>query len=153
MKAVPALKAISVQLEAAASLQRILHVTLPPPLAACSRLIPGEDGVVVISASQAGAAARLRMLTPRVLKALRTADPGVKEIRIVVEVLRQSGTPPAPARRLDAAAMAAWRQLANSLPDGGLQRACKKLIGGQEALYGDQKPLENQKGKNDCHDQ
>lgn len=141
------------QLEAAAALQQALHAALPSHLAACSRLVPGEDGVAVISASQAGAAARLRMLMPRLLKALRAADPGVKEIRIVVEVARQPGKRPIPARRLDATAMAAWRQLANSLPDGGLQRACRQLIGSQETLHGDHKPLENQKGENDDHDQ
>jgi hypothetical protein len=146
LNAVPALKAISVQLEDAARLQRALHAALPDNLAACASLVHCENGVALISASSA-AAARLRMLAPRLTRTLREADARVREIRVIVDVSRQPAARNEPPRLLDETGMAAWRQLASSLPEGSLRQACRALVRKQETSDRQQEPLENQEGQ------
>jgi len=147
LNAVPALKAISVQLEAAARLQRALHAALPDKLAQAASLVHCENGVALISASSAAAAARLRMLAPRLTRTLREADALVREIRVIVDVSRQPAARNGRPRLLDETGMAAWRQLASSLPEGSLRRACRALVRNQEMSDRQQQPLENQKGQ------
>jgi len=152
LNAVPGLEAIYVQLEAAAGLQRVLRETLPPALAGHVQLVRCDAGTALLVASGSAAAARLRMLAPRLTQALRAADSRVREIRIVVDVARQREKVTDSARRLDATGMAAWRQLANSLPTGPLREACRRLSGLAESDC-QQQPLENEKGHDHGHDE
>jgi len=147
LNAVPAIKAISVQLEAAARLQRALRAALPDKLAACASLVHCENGVALVSASSAAAAARLRMLAPRLTRTLREADAQVREIRVIVDVSRRPAARNAPTRPLDETGMAAWRQLANSLPEGSLRRACRALVQNQETSDRQQQPFEDQENQ------
>ncbi len=151
LTAVPALKAISVQLETAATLQGALSAALPGNLAANVKLLHCEAGVAVLVAGGSAAAARLRMLAPRVTQSLQAADARVREIRIVVDVVRQSPTQREPDRRLDATAMDAWRRLASSLPEGSLREACRRLIRAQANSVRQEKPLEGHEGEYDSH--
>ncbi|MCC7547195.1 MAG: DUF721 domain-containing protein [Burkholderiales bacterium] len=137
------------QLETAAALQRALHGALPPQMAASVGVLHCENGVAVVAAASGAAAARLRMLAPRLTRALRLADPQVREMRIVVDVSRQPRVRTERPCRLDETGMAAWRQLANSLPEGPLRQACRALAGGQERSGLQHQPLENQEGEHD----
>lgn len=147
LNAVPAIKAISMQLEAAAALQRALARALPAALAPHCRVLHCREGLVLIEAAHGAAAARLRLLRARLLPVLKNVRPDVREIRIVVDVARQSAKAGPAGRRLNPTAQAAWRQLASSLPEGPLREACRGMLPSQDASDRQEQTLEEQEGQ------
>src|SRR5688572_10842606 len=80
------LKALARQAQRLKELQHLLFVTIPPALAAASRVTNLRSGTLVLSADNAAVAAKLRQLAPRLLLHVREQETEVTGIRVVVQV-------------------------------------------------------------------
>lgn len=73
------------------ALQRLYTACAPPELSQASRVVGDHNGTLVIAADNGAVAAKLKQLTPRLLKNLQKQSAQVTGIRIRVQV---SGHPP-----------------------------------------------------------
>lgn len=71
-----------------AALQRLYVICAPPDLAQASRVVSDRNGMLVIAADNGAIAAKLRQLTPRLLKNLQKRAAEVTGIRVEVQVGR-----------------------------------------------------------------
>jgi hypothetical protein len=146
----PAIKAISVQLDRFAAMQHACEQALPPQLKGRLRVARGEGETVVLEADNGSVAAKARYLQPRLLRALQ-ARFKVSEIRIEVGVLRRTNAHEASARRLAPTGRAAFTALAGSLPAGPLKTAVERVA--QAASHREDEALERHKQQGDAGDQ
>lgn len=70
------------------ALQRLYAVCTPPDLAQVSRVVYEHDGLLVIAADNGAIAAKLRQMTPRLLKNLQKQRAEVTGIRVQVQVTK-----------------------------------------------------------------
>lgn len=68
------------------ALQRLYTVCAPPELTQASRVINEHDGMLVIAADNGAVAAKLRQITPRLLKNLQKQSAEVTGIRVQIQV-------------------------------------------------------------------
>ena len=68
------------------ALQQLYAVCAPPDLAQVSRVVYEHDGLLVIAADNGAIAAKLRQMTPRLLKNLQKQTAEVTGIRVQVQV-------------------------------------------------------------------
>ena len=71
-----------------AALQRLYVICAPPDLAQASRVVSDRNGMLVIAADNGAIAAKLKQLTPRLLKNLQKRAVEVTGIRVEVQVGR-----------------------------------------------------------------
>lgn len=146
LRSLPALKAISVQLEGLTELDRSLRGVLPGPLRGQVRVAARDGKVLTLAAANAACAARLRLIRSRLLRALTDVDNSVQDLRVVVEVeqarrgLRREVVPIGDRGRLELAA------LERELPDGPLRAAVARLASGCAGLNREDQSFEDQEG-------
>jgi hypothetical protein len=111
------------------ALERAYRAAAPRELVAASRVKGLRSGTLIVGAVSPAAAAKLRQLTPRLLRALRAAEPGISGLRIEVEMASPARTeakpPPAP---LTEDAVERFAELAARVPAGGLRNALERLV-------------------------
>lgn len=153
LQSAPDLKAINVQLQALAALDAQVRNALPPGLHDQVRICGRQEKAFVLAVRSSAVAARIRMMTPRLLRALADQCPAGTDLKIVVEIagLRPRGG--ANGRRLGSAAMKSLGALAASLPDSPLRRAIDNLVMGQSRSDGEDEALEDEKGRDQGSDE
>jgi hypothetical protein len=153
LSSVPGLKAISVQLDRLAAMQRICATALPKSLSDLVRVAAFDGETVLIQSDSSASAAKIKHLAPRLLRALKNHFPDVARVRVETTVLHRSTLARGPARRMGATPSQAWAALAGSLPAGSLRSAIVRLLAGQTELDREHDALERQKGEADGRDE
>ena len=121
------LKTLSAQAEKIAETQKIWGRVAPPPLNQNSHAGLIRNDQITVHTSNGAVAAKLKLLTPQLLKNLQKEGLEVTAIRVEVQVKSQ---PPAPTRippRISQSAARIILELAKKLPDSPLQSALKQL--------------------------
>ena len=124
------LKALSAHVRRLRELQTLYLETAPRELATASRVRDYRAGTLVIAAEHAAIAAKLRQIAPRLLTAIKKAEPQVNSVRIEVQVSGDS-PPAAPAAEktsLTVDAIDKFEELAEALPRGALKSALTNLV-------------------------
>lgn len=89
----PGLSALNRTLQRVAALQRLYEVCAPPDLISASRVVGDRNGTLMIAADNGAIAAKLRQLSPRLLKNLQKQWAEVTGIQIQVQVLQGASKP------------------------------------------------------------
>lgn len=89
----PGLSALNRTLQRVAALQRLYEVCAPPDLISASRVVGHRNGTLMIAADNGAIAAKLRQLSPRLLKNLQKQWAEVTGIQIQVQVLQGASKP------------------------------------------------------------
>lgn len=110
-------------------LQTIWEGIVPPALQPHTRAGGVKHRRFTVYAANGAVAAKLKLLTPSLLKNLQNKGVEVTSIRIEVQVQSQRRTAPRPARTLSGNAAASLTQLADQLPDSPLRQALQRLAG------------------------
>lgn len=123
----PELKAMALQAEQLARIQKKWAAIAPAPFDQYCRTGFVRDGMLTLYTSSSAVAAKLKLLTPSLLKNLQKEGLEVTSIRVQVQVESKPRAPAA--RRLHVSQNAARNllDLAETLPDSPLQAALKKL--------------------------
>lgn len=87
------LSALNRTLQRVAALQRLYEVCAPPDLISASRVVGDRNGTLMIAADNGAIAAKLRQLSPRLLKNLQKQWAEVTGIQIQVQVLQGASKP------------------------------------------------------------
>jgi len=111
------------------ALQRLYTACAPPEFAQASRVVGDRDGVLVVAADNGAIAAKLKQLSPRLLKNLQKQSAQITGIRVQVQVA--PGTqPPLPARpkkSLPVDLIDNFEKLAGQVKDPGLRSALSRF--------------------------
>jgi len=121
------LKTLSAQAEKIAHIQKLWGRVTPPPLNQHSYAGLIRDGEITVYTSSSAVAAKLKLLTPQLLRNLQNEGFEVTAIRIEVQVKSQPRAPARIALRITPRAAQNLLELAKRLPDSPLQSALKKL--------------------------
>ena len=124
------LRALSVQAQRLAKLQQVLLEALPSPLNRSARVSTLRAGRLVVLADSAAVAAKLRQLTPRLLRYVQERESQVTGIQVDVQVAvpqRLSGEKAAE-RDLSLAAVGSFEGLAGTLKPSPLKAALDRLV-------------------------
>ncbi len=107
------------------ALQRLYVICAPPDLTQASRVVSDRNGLLVIAADNGAVAAKLRQLTPRLLKILQKQRAEVTGIRVQVQVERISATPRASTKKamLPIDLIDDFEKLSRQVKDPGLRSA------------------------------
>ena len=112
-----------------AALQRLYVICAPPDLAQASRVVSDHNGMLVIAADNGAIAAKLRQLTPRLLKNLQKRAAEVTGIRVEVQVGR--GLPDSAVRpkkpQLPVDLIENFENLSRRVKDPGLRAALSRF--------------------------
>lgn len=146
LRSLPALKAISVQLEGLTALDRSLQAALSDPLRHQVRVAALDGKVVTIAAANAACAARLRLIRSRLLQALTNVDNSVQDLRVVVDVETARGAPRRETVQIGERGRADLVALERQLPPGPLRAAIARLAAGETKSDRENDSLEHQKG-------
>lgn len=146
LRSLPALKAISVQLEGLTVLDRRLQGALPGPLRPHVRVAARDSRVVTLAAANAACAARLRLIRSRLLRALTDVDNSVQDLRVVVEVETARRQPHREAVPIGDRGRSDLAALERRLPPGPLRTAVARLALGRADLDRENESFEDQKG-------
>lgn len=111
-----------------AALNRLYRQAIPPALAETSRVIGLEQHVLTIGADNNAIAAKLRHLTPHVLKKVQESNVEVTGILVKVQVSQPELTHTQNALILSEAGRQQMTDLAANLNDSPLKRALLRLI-------------------------
>jgi len=108
-----------------AALQQLYTACAPPDLIQASRVVNHRNGMLVIAADNGAVAAKLRQLTPRLLKILQKQRAEVTGIRVQVQVERISATPRMSAKNaiLPIDLIDNFEKLSRQVKDPGLRSA------------------------------
>jgi hypothetical protein len=123
------LKALARQAQRLKELQHLLFVTIPPALAAASRVTNLRSGTLVLSADNAAVAAKLRQLTPRLLLHVREQASEITGIRVDVQVKphKIKDEDEVTKRSLPPDAIQKIESLSNKLPPSPLKSALSRM--------------------------
>jgi hypothetical protein len=123
------LKALARQAQRLKELQHLLFVTIPPALAAASRVTNLRSGTLVLSADNAAVAAKLRQLTPRLLLHVREQASEITGIRVDVQVKphKIKDEDEVTKRSLPPDAIQKIERLSDKLPPSPLKSALSRL--------------------------
>jgi hypothetical protein len=147
LKSLPQLKAICMQLTEIAALDARLQRSLPAEMARRVRLSSIQGNFVYLAVTGSPVAARLRMMTARLLRSLREVEPSLAEIRIVVEMQSRRVPRRSVGIRIGSRAAESLDRLAGALPEGALRQAIEKLLAGQRGSDGEDDAFEDEKGE------
>ena len=154
LSSVPGFKAISVQLGRIAAMQQTLTATLPANLSGLCRVAYEADGIVVLEARSSVIAAKLKALSPRLLRGLQQRFPDLKGVQVRMSMLRHSTPAKEGFRRIGPTGMKSFAALAGTLPEGPLEAAVRRLIQHERRSDGENEALQREKRKDDRdHDQ
>ena len=146
-------EAISMRVKRIAAMQQAYVDAAPKEFARWSRVGYETQGTLVLLADNGVVAARLRQSAPRFLAIIRKQWPEVTAIRIDVQVVRASNVKYRSSRRIGATGLRDLRNLAASLPEGGLRMAIDRLIAHQPgASHGENHAFQDQESQHDQHD-
>lgn len=110
-------------------LQKIWEEVAPPALLLHARAGGLKHRRLTVLADNGAVAAKLKLLSPSLLKNLQNKGLEVTSIRIEVQVQSQRRTRPAASRVLSSNAAASLSDLADNLPDSPLRDALRRLAG------------------------
>jgi hypothetical protein len=123
--------ALTARTRAVSALQTLYANAAPEELAGASRVKSVREGTLVVAAQNAAVAAKLKQLAPRLLASIRKAQPGIRGLRIEVEV--RGRTHPGESARerptLTPATVERFAALAARVPPGTLKSALVRLVG------------------------
>ena len=128
LTSVPAVEAISVQLNRIDALHQSLARALPGELGRLCRVAQVSEGVVVLEAQSSAVSAKLKALAPRLLSAFRSAIPELRGLQIKVRVTRRSMLSRRPPRRIGPTGIRSLAALARGLPSGPLESAVRRML-------------------------
>lgn len=124
------IKALARHARHLSELQLLFLETVPSTLAAASRVTDFKASILVILADNPAVAAKLRQLTPRILKHLQNQQPEITGIRVSVQVkthkikaeddVTRPSLPPEAIQDLEG--------LANALPPSPLKAALERML-------------------------
>lgn len=111
------------------ALQRLYTVCAPPEFVQASRVVGDRDGVLVVAADNGAIAAKLKQLTPRLLKNLQKQSAQITGIRVQVQVDRRAPSPrsASPKEPLPVDLIDNFEKLANQVKDPGLRSALSRF--------------------------
>ena len=110
-------------------LQNIWDGIVPAALQPYTRAGGVKHRRLTVFADNGAIAAKLKLLTPNLLKNLQNKGVEVTSIRIEVQVQSQRRAAPLVAREISSKASATLSQLADNLPDSPLRQALQRLAG------------------------
>ena len=110
-------------------LQKIWDGIVPEALRPYTRAGGVKHRRLTVFADNGAIAAKLKLLTPNLLKNLQNKGVEVTSIRIEVQVQSQRRTAPLVARTISGQAADTLSQLADNLPDSPLRQALQRLAG------------------------
>ena len=124
------LDAIARQAQRLRDLQQLLFASIPPALAAASRVGNLNSGTLIVLADNAAVAAKLRQLAPRLLLHLRNSPFEVTGIRVEVQVKphKIKAEEEVTKRRLPSDAIQKFATLSEGLPPSPLKNAVARLV-------------------------
>lgn len=107
------------------ALQRLYAVCAPPDLTQASRVIHEHGGMLVIAADNGAIAAKLRQMTPRLLKNLQKQTAEITGIRVQIQVNKAYSRPAGGTRKpvLPVDLIESFDRLSNQVKDPGLRSA------------------------------
>lgn len=108
-------------------LQSLWEQLVPEALKPYSRVGGVTQRRITVFADNGAVAAKLKMLSPTLLKNLKIKGVEVTSIRIEVQVQSTSKQPAKPRRHLSSAAAESLNTLADTLPDSPLREALERL--------------------------
>ncbi|MFM9913336.1 MAG: DciA family protein [Methylophilaceae bacterium] len=121
------LKTLTAKAEKIAFLQKIWESVAPPPFNQHSHAGSIRDGLITLYTSSGAVSAKLKLLTPQLLKKLQKEGVEVTAIRVEVQVKSQARAPARLPLRISPRAAQNLLDLAKRLPESSLQNALKKL--------------------------
>ncbi|HEY5994432.1 MAG TPA: DUF721 domain-containing protein [Gallionellaceae bacterium] len=124
----PELRGLAQKAGQLAALEQLYRKAIPPALAEYSRVIGFERHTLVIGADNNAIAAKLRHLTPHVLKKVQESSVEVTGILIKVQVSQPAKPPGTGVPGLSHAGRQQLTDLAANLHDSPLKRALLRLI-------------------------
>jgi hypothetical protein len=129
------LSALNRTLQHIAALQRLYEVCAPPDMASVSRVVGDRDGTLIIAANNGAIAAKLRQLTPRLLKNLQKQRAQVTGIQIQVQVLQPAQSPPPRSEKLTLSidSIEYFEKMSRRVNDPGLRAALTRFAARQRA--------------------
>ena len=123
------LKALSVRARRARELHALYLRCAPPELGASSRVKALRNGTLVVAATNAATAAKLKQLAPTVIAAIRKSEPEVIALKVEMDVTGRYERRVAPAKKpLGDKALEQFDALAKSMPESGLKAAVTRLV-------------------------
>jgi hypothetical protein len=149
----PTLKAISVQLDRVAAMQRACAGVLPAALSTHVRAAYLDKKVLVFEASSGAVAAKVRYLSARLTTTLRRAYPELEGVRVEVVIPRRTTLPAGNKRRIRPTGKRALEALAGSLPGGELKAAVERLLTGQASSDSEDEAFQDQEDQRHRGDQ
>lgn len=147
LRSLPALKAISVQLEGLTTLDHALRNALPGSLRGRVRVAARDGNLVSVAAANAACAARLRMMRPRLLRALTIVDHSIQDLRVVVDVGAARFARRADVEPIGQRGRASLAALQTRLPEGPLREAIGRLAGGARRSDREDEPFQGEEGE------
>lgn len=111
------------------SLQKIWDEVVPAALRSYTRAGGVQHRRITVFADNGAVAAKLKLLTPNLLKNLQNKGVEVTSIRFQVQVQSQRRAAPHVPRTLSSQAVDTLSQLAQTLPDSPLKTALQRLSG------------------------
>ena len=125
------LSALTRALQRISALQRLYTVCAPPELAQASRVINEHVGMLVIAADNGAVAAKLRQITPRLLKNLQKQSAQVTGIRVQIQVNNPAGMVAGKAKKTDFPVdlIEDFENLSEQVKDPGLRQALQRFAG------------------------
>lgn len=111
------------------SLQNVWNGIVPEALRAHTRAGSVKHRRLTVFADNGAVAAKLKLLSPNLLKNLQNKGLEVTSIRIEVQVQSKHRTRPVSARTLSSQASSSLSQFAEQLPDSPLRDALRRLAG------------------------
>ncbi len=142
LETAPEVRALTTQTRRLLQLQEALRTMLPAGIASQVSVAGLDTGTLSISASSGAAAAKLRQLTPRLLKGLRLAEPELTAIRVLVQVPAHHNPLPKKQIFLGHTARQALLTLSGRLESESLRSAVIQLANRSKALEDKQETLE-----------
>ncbi len=117
---------------ALSALQRHFEAVAPPHFAQFSQVAGLQAGTLIIAASNAAVAAKLRQLAPELVTLLQNRGYEVSRIHVKVQVSFNPGQPEVIPRKLSQTARNALNDLSRNLGDSPLKLALKKMLGSKD---------------------
>lgn len=121
------LQTLSAQAEHINGLQRVWETVTPPSLKRHCRAGLLNNRQLTVYAANGGIAAKLKLLTPGLLKKLQSQGVEVTAIRVEVQVKSAPPQPMKTARSLSPTAIESLKKLAATLPDSPLRESINRL--------------------------
>lgn len=124
------LKALSAKAQRLLELQNMFFDSAPPTLARACRVKNFREGMLFIVVENAAVAAKIRQLTPRLIRNIRKFEPQVTGIQVSVQVMGAQNEIDHSAKKKGIAidSIDEFRNLSEKIPDSPLKSALTNLV-------------------------